>query len=331
MKKWLAMIGISILALVGLVACGSGSGGTTDDENFKIGLVMSGSISDGGWNQTAYNGLMAAGESLEAETLYSENTQASDYEKIMRDYAKEGCNIIIGHGFQYEDAIQTVASEYPDISFIITSSEISNGENLASIQNNYFQCGFLQGAFAALMSESGNVGAVGGKEIPPITNAIKGFVAGAEYTKPGIIVKTATTGDTEDAGKVKEQSLTFLSQGADVIMVNADHAGRGGYEAAAEKNAWAIASIAAEFDAYPDSLIACGEADMATAIEQVCTSVKDDTFEAKNYLMGVPQDIVRLSYSPELEDQIPQDVKDKIESLKKEIIDGSLVVEDYIK
>lgn len=332
MKKWLAIIGISLLAVIGLVACGgSDSGGTGGDDAFTVGMVLSGSTTDGGWNQTAYEGLLKCEEDLGATIMYAENVQPADYTKQAREYAKDGCDVVVLHGYEFEDAATTAAEEFPDVKFVVTSSEIENGSNLGSIQNNYNQCGFLQGAFAALMTESGTVAGVGGQEIPPISKDVAGYVAGAAYVKPEVQVKTAFTGDFEDANKVKEQSLTFISQGADIVMVDADHAGRGGYEAAREQGKWAIASIAAEYDTYSDCLIACGEADMATAIEQVCGAVKDGTFEAKCYVKGVEDDIIKLTYNPALESKIPQDVKDKMDQITQDIKDGKLDVSEYIK
>ena len=330
MKRWLAIVGMSLLVIIGLVACGGNNGGS-DDGRFKIGMVLSGSTTDGGWNQTAYEGLLRAEKELDAEIMYAENVKPGDFTKQTREYAKDGADIVVCHGYEFEDAAKTASEEFPDVKFVVTSSEISNGSNLGSIQNNYNQCGFLQGAFAALMTESGKVAAVGGMEIPPIQKAVDGYVAGAEYIKAGTGMQTAFTGNFEDASKVKEQALTFISQGADYVMVNADHAGRGGYEAAREKGVWAIASIAAEYEEYDDVLIACGEADMATAISQICAAVKDGSFEGKAYVKGVEDDIVRLTYNPALEDRIPQEVKDQIDKLKEQMISGELDVSDYIK
>ena len=215
--------------------------------------------------------------------------------------------------------------------FVITSTEISNGTNLASIWMNYYQKGFLQGSFAALMSETNILGSIGGQDIPPIKKTLQGFEGGAKYINPDVKVSSAYTGDFDDASKVKEQALTMMGQGADLVMVSANNAGRGAYEAAKDKGKYAIDSIAADFDSYTDSLIACGEADMATAIFQVAVAAKNGTYEGKNYLKGVVDGFVRLTYNPALEDKIPADVKSKMDEITASIKDGTLKVEDYIK
>ncbi|AMP21133.1 hypothetical protein AZF37_08155 [endosymbiont 'TC1' of Trimyema compressum] len=327
-KKWLLAIGFVFLAAIGLVACSGGS--SAGGDNFKVGMAFTGSKTDGGWCQTAYEGLMKIKSQLGAEVIFNENTQPSDYEKILRDYAKEDCQVVIGHGYEFTDGAKIVAEEFPNVKFIVTSTDIGNGKNLGSIQNSY-QSGFLQGIFAANMSDVGVVAGVGGQEIPPIKNDILGYDAGAKYAKADVQVLTAMTGSFDDANKLKEQSLSLINQGADIVMVDADHAGRGGYEAAKEKGHYAIGSIAPEYDAYKDSLIACANIDMATAILQTVELVKEGKFEGKNYLKGVEDGIVTFTYNPALEDKVKPVAKEAVEKAVKEIKDGKLDVMKYIK
>lgn len=329
MKKWLVAGILVLFAVFGLVACGDTGSGS--DSGFKVGMALTGSKTDGGWNQSAYEGLVEIKDKLGADIVFNENTQPSDYEKILRDYAKDGCTLVIGHGFEFSDGAKVVAAEYPDVKFVVTSSDVTNGTNLGSIQNNAWEAGFLQGAFAALFYEGETVGTVGGQEIPPIKNSMVGFDAGAKYISPDIKVLQATTGNFEDANKVKEQSLSMFQQGASILMVNADHAARGAYEAAKEKSKYAIGSIAPEYEQYPETLIACGEVDMPKAILQVATDVKEGNFSGEYYLKGVKDGIVSLTYNPALEDKVPEAVKTKITELTNEIKDGKLNVMDYIK
>lgn len=57
-----------------------------------------------GWNQSAFAGLEKIEKELGEEILYNENTQPSDYEKILREYVKQDCDLIVGHGYQFVDA-----------------------------------------------------------------------------------------------------------------------------------------------------------------------------------------------------------------------------------
>ncbi|MCI0502883.1 MAG: BMP family ABC transporter substrate-binding protein, partial [Fusobacteria bacterium] len=92
-------------------------------KDLKVALVLTGAINDGGWNQRGYEGLMSVKDKYQAETAYNENTQPAQYNQIIRTYVKDGFNIIIANGAQFTDAVKEVAKEYPDINFLITSSD----------------------------------------------------------------------------------------------------------------------------------------------------------------------------------------------------------------
>ncbi|MDD2370558.1 MAG: BMP family protein [Firmicutes bacterium] len=327
MKKIYFLI-ITLILSFFLVACSNASNEET--KTFKVGLLLTGPSTDGGWNQSAYDGLTQIKDELGAEVSYAESVQATDYEKTMREYAKDGNNLIIGHGYQFVSAAEVVAAEYPDITFIVTSATITNDKNLGSINNAYTETGFLQGAFAAMMTKTNVVAAVGGMEIPPIVNCLAGFKAGAIYINPNIKALSAVTGSFDDANKAQEQAKAFIAQGADVLMADANQAGRGVYVAAEEKGLWAISSIAAEYDDYTKGLIACGTADMAKAIFQTAKEVQDGTYTAAYKENGIKEGICDLTYSPTLKSNIPAEVLDKIDQIKKDIVDGKIDVAKLI-
>lgn len=326
MKKGL-ILALAIFAAIALVGCGKAA---EEKEALKVGLLLTGPTTDGGWNESAYNGLKQIEKELGAEISFAESVQATDYEKTMRDYAKSGNDVIIGHGFQFATAGKAIAEEFPDIIFIVTSATVTNDKNLGSINNAYTETGFLQGAFAALMSKTNVVAGIGGMEIPPIVNDLKGFVAGAKYINPSIKALTAVTGSFDDAGKAQEQAKAFIAQGADVLMADANQAGRGVYVAAEEKGLWAISSISAEYEEYNKGLIACGTADMAKAIFQTVKEVQDGTYKAAYKENGIKEGICDLTYSPTLKSKIPAEVLEKIDQIKKDIVDKKIDVSKLI-
>ena len=118
--------------------------------------------------------------------------------------------------------------------------------------------GFLQGVLSALMNKSKTWGVIGGQDIPPIKNMTIGFAAGSKYINPDIKVLDAFTGDFDDASKVKEQALSMIGQGADIVCVSVNNAGRDAFDAAKEKGLYAIASIYVDFNEYKDFVLALG-------------------------------------------------------------------------
>ncbi len=326
MKKVLLLV-LTLFMAIAIVGCDSA---VKEKSNLKVGMALPGAKTDGGWSQVAYTGLVMIQDELGAKISVNENTTPADYERVLRDYAKDGNDIVIGHGFEFSDAALAVGAEYPDTIFIVTSSDVTNNENVGSISNFYEQAGFLKGAFAALMTKTNIVGGVGGLNIPPIANDMKGFEAGAKYINPNVKVLTAILG-ADDVNQAKEQTLTFIGQGADILMGNANAASQGVYLGAEEKGKYSIASIFAEYEKFDETLIACAPADMSKAIFQTVETIQNGNYEAEFELMGVKQDIIDFTYSPILESQVPDDVKDKMAEIKGKIVSGEIDVLNFIK
>ncbi|MDD2370797.1 MAG: BMP family protein [Firmicutes bacterium] len=326
MKKLLVLV-LALFMAIALLGCNTAK---NEEITLKVGMAIPGAKTDGGWSQVAYTGLVMIQDELGAKISINENTTPADYERILRDYAKDGNDVVIGHGFEFSDAALAVGAEYPDTIFIVTSSDVTNNKNVGSISNFYEQAGFLKGAFAALMTKSNIVGGVGGLNIPPIANDIKGFEAGAKYINPNVKVLTAILG-SDDVNKAKEQSLTFISQGADILMGNANAASQGVYLGAEEKGLYSIASIFAEYDKFDKTLISCAPADMSKAIFQTVENIQKGSYTAGFELMGVKQEIIDFTYSPVIGDKVPDEIKDKMAEIKDKMASGELDVLNYVK
>ena len=267
MKRSIGILAILLILAMLVVGCGSSqqAGGDSAEEpkgeektGLKVALMLSGPISDMGWNASAYEGLEQAEKDFGIETAYQESIAQSDIEEVFRGYAQQGYDLIIGHGFQFADTALKVATEFPDVKFVITSSNITQEPNLGSVNLDNVQQGFLMGAVAAIVSETNVVGGIGGQEIPPIKGSVVGFEQGAKHVNPDIKVLTALTGSNDDVAKAKETALAMIDQGADVVMTNANQAGLGSIEACKEKGVYAIGSNQDQNDMAPDAVVVSG-------------------------------------------------------------------------
>ncbi|QGP91207.1 ABC transporter substrate-binding protein PnrA-like protein [Neomoorella glycerini] len=299
--------------------------GKDTGKKLKVALLLPGPINDNGWNASAYEGLKKAGEELGVETAYRERVSQSDQVDAFRAYATQGYDVIIGHGFEFGDAAKRVAKDFPNVKFVVTSSDISQAPNVASLQVMNVEAGFFGGALAGLVTKTGKVGYVGGMEIPPITNALYGFKAGAKYVNPKVEVKTALTGSFEDVAKAKETATAFIQQGADVVLGNADQAGLGVVQAAKEKGVMAVGYDHDQSNVAPETIVGTSIQSYPIAIVDFVKLVMDGKFEAKFYPMGVKEGATGIIWNPSY--KLPDGVKDKMTRIIEDAKAGKIDIQ----
>ncbi len=298
-----------------------------DGEPLQVALIMGGPINDQGWNAEAYRGLMEIEEQLGAEVQFSENVDASDYEEVFRGYADMGYDLIVGHGFQFGESAMAVAEDYPETFFAITSTDISQAPNVASLMNRNDQQGFLAGALAAMETETGIVGCVGGMEIPSITAYVEGFIQGAAYIDPDVQVLANYTGDFKDVAAAKQMAEAMIAEGADIITHDADASGVGVFEAvnAAAENVRIIGAIDDQYELSPERTITSAMSQLGGAIVLAAELVQDGTIEATSYAFGVNEGVVYLADFRDY--PISEENLAELEAIQEQLGSGEITIE----
>ncbi len=231
-----------------LAACsGGGDEAETNAEGVRtevsrIAILLPGYITDQSWNQGAYEGLKSL-EEQGYEIAYTEDVQAADMESTFRSYCSEGYDFVIGHGVQYGDACVRVAQDYPDVYFFITGNPPSGDNlpgNIAFYDYKEYEGAFVCGALAALQSESGIIGYIGGGDNSTQASDKNAFIEGAQYVNPDIDVRTVITGTFNDSSIGRETALAMIEQGVDVILQTCDETGLGAFEACEEQGVYCI-------------------------------------------------------------------------------------------
>ncbi len=294
----------------------------------SVALVLNGPINDMGWNASAYAGLNLIEANYGAEVSFSESIAQSDMEEVFRSYATMGYDLIFGHGSQFTDAITVVAADYPESMFVLINGNAPAAPNLACVQVADEQQGFLMGAFAALMTETGTVGVIGGAEIPPITNAVKGFEAGAAYADPEIEVLSSMTGSFEDVNAAKETALAFIDQGADYVAAIANQAGLGSIEACEDRGVYAIGANQDQFDVAPSAVVVSVLKEVPIAFDFAYKTFMEGNLTPETFRLGVKEGVVFFSSYHDFEDFVPQEVKDRMAEIEAELAAGSITILD---
>ena len=249
-------------------------------DDIKVALVLPGSISDGGWNQQAYEGLKQIEKQGGFKTTLSENVKQADIPQVVRGYADDGFDLVIGHGFQFGSLFMEVGGEFPKTKFFGTTFAPKGAvpPNVMFINTRPYDVAYGMGAVAALLSKKGAVGLVGGGDNPTQQNMSKVFKAAAEATVPGLKAYAVVTGEYNDASKGRETALTMIGNGADVITHTADLTGIGAIKGAAEKGATVLGAFSDQTSLAPDLMATSIVNDNAAIVVAVSTMAKNGTF-----------------------------------------------------
>ncbi len=305
----------------------AGAAGEVDFSGLKVAMLTSGPINDEGWNQTAYDGLKVL-EADGAEIANTENVAQADQLDLIRSYADQGFNVIIGHGFEYGDALLAAAEEYPEVSFIQIGGIAENGKNLVSYVYRPGEGGYAAGILAGHMSPTGKVGGVGAVEIPTIAADFNAFKQAAQLVNPEIEeVPVAYTGSWVDIPKAKEAAIAQIDSGVDLILANGDNANVGAIEAAKENgNVYAIGWTRDQSHLAPDLVLTSLEQRVDNILVEAMQEIKAGTIEWTNHLVGFKE---KASTFAPFNEVVPEDVVNEVNAVAEALATGQIELDDY--
>lgn len=213
----------------GTANASSGAGGA--DQTGCL-MVSSVGVADRSFNQQAWEAMQQAQTELGMTVKYLAQSGSIDYPQIGDQFVQEGCDLIVGMGFNTTETIERLAPENPDTDFILIDDAVATPmDNVSSLHFGTDQASFLAGYLAAGMSTTGTVGVVGNVSIPPVELYMDGYVNGVSYyaEQNSADVKaigwdpearTGTfVGNFTDSGKGKLLADSEIQQGADVMLV----------------------------------------------------------------------------------------------------------------
>jgi basic membrane lipoprotein Med (substrate-binding protein (PBP1-ABC) superfamily) len=321
-----------LVALACFVAALPGCGGETTQQTgtFRVALLTPGSISDGGWNQAAYDGLERVERELGARVSHVETKSPAQFEEEFRSYARDGFDLVFGHGFEYQEAAARVAPSYPETVFVTTSGNTVL-PNLAPMVFELEQATYLCGWLAAKLSSSGRLGAIGGVDLPSIRSTFVAFRAGAEAARPGVSVREVFLGRFDDVPAAREAATALLDEGADFLIHQVNDAGRGVFQAVQERAAkgsrvYAFGTNRNQNDMAPDVVLASAVLDVPSAFVEVARRVESGSFRAEPIRLGMGEGIVSFVLNAGLSGGIEAPVLQELAALAAKIRSGELQV-----
>jgi len=312
--------GASVLAMPGLI------GRAAAQEKLKVAAIYTVPVEQQ-WVSRIHIAANAAAERGEIEYVFSENTSNSDYERVMREYSEAGHDLIVGEIFAVEEAARQVARDYPDTAYLMGSSFLPQDDtpNLAVFDNYIQDASYLSGIIAGAMTESKNIGMVGGFPIPEVNRLMHAFMAGVRETAPDTTFQVAFIGSWFDPPKAKETAFAQIDAGADIM-----YAERFGVsDAAKEKGILAIGNVIDTQPDYPDTVVASALWHFEPTLDAAIAKVKAGEFKAENYGLYSFMKEGGCSLAPlgTFEGKVPQEALDLVAEKEAAIKSGDFTVE----
>ena len=328
-KRLIAGALTAALALTAAACGGDDAGG-----DLTLGVAFdTGGRGDGTFNDAAGRGADQAESDLDYAVQELEATTADDRGPNLEALAGAENKLIVAVGFAFGDALGPIAEANPETYFGWIDGYY-DGPNIITTAFAEHEGSFLVGAAAALKSQSGHIGFIGGQEIDLIKKFEAGYIAGAKAVNPDIVVESQYLGAAGDNAawgspdKAKEIALSWYNDGADIVYTAAGGSGRGTIEAAVEAGAgkWAIGVDSDEYQFDTPEQQAHRLTSMLkrvdVAVYEMAKSVKEGTAEGGFYPFNLANDGVGYATSGGYLD----DVADQLEDFKKQIVAGDIVV-----
>ena len=301
-----ATVAIGLLASTGIAAA----------EKIKVAAIYTLPVEQQ-WISRIHKALNTAAERGSIDYTYSESVANTDYERVMREYAEQGQNLIVGEVFGLERAARKVAKDYPETAFLMGSSFGPVGPNFSVFDNWIHEPSYLTGMVAGSMTKSNVIGMVGGYAIPEVNRLMHAFMDGARDVNPDVKFLVNFIDSWYDPPKAKESAFAMMDAGADIM-----YAERFGVsDAAVERGVKAIGNVIDTSADYPGTILASAIWHMEATIDKAVSNVAAGSFEAADYgqysFMAFNGGSLILD-----ESLVPSDIANAVKAKEQEIMDG---------
>jgi basic membrane protein A and related proteins len=320
MKK-ISMILIAAM-LLGILAsaCAPAPAPVAEQEKqYRIAVVFSTTIKDGGYAQEGYEALMEMKEKHNLEVSFQESVTDANVTDVLRSYAAEGYDMVYAHQLYFTDAVNEVAAEFPDVKFGVTGYKADH-PNVVALDATNWQGTYLAGVVAGLMTDK--IAMITVSQSPTAFRMVNAMYMGAQTFNPNAEIMHLFTGSFDDVVKAKEMTTAAIKDGAGIVYGNCGMGTVGVIEAAKENNTFAIGSVVDRNPLAPELVLTSNTLDNGRYITLAIEGLINGDLEwGKAYVLGIKEGVEDLA--PFI-DAVPQDVKDKVNQVKQDLIDGKI-------
>jgi len=323
MTRAVYLSGVLFLSAAVLLFAG-GDQESAVDGTFRMAAVYQTAIEEP-WDGAIHQAALRAVDELDIEYEFTEQVAAADFERVLREYAERGFDLIIGDAFLAgEEPARRVAKDYPDTAFAF-GSEFGPAEPNFSVFDNWIhEPAYLMGVIAGHMTESNTLGVVAAIPINEVNRLVNAFHEGALSVNEQAELEITYIGSWFDPAAAAEATEAQIEAGADLIYAERF----GVFEVASDNDVLAFGNMVDQHDLAPDTVITSAVWNMYPTIEYLVSQVRADAYVAqdlKDWSM-MAKGGAKLAPFYNFEETLPQEVIDQVENLEQQILDGTFRV-----
>ena len=308
-----------------------------------------GSVFDNTFQQTVHQGVMDAEKTLGIKAEVLQSFEEGDYEKHLTTFVERRCDLIVSAGYMLGDITIAFARDYPEIYFSLIDVDVDTDlPNLTSQVYQIDEAAFLAGYLAARMTETGFVATYGGMPLQPVKLFMDGFTRGVSYYNQVKGVNVEVIGwninnpdggmfvdsfDNMDLGV--EIGNELINQNVDVIFPVAGEVGLGTAMVMMERDAGYIIGVdsdwAIKYPEFAPVILTSVLKNMDNTTYEVIKSSLEGQFEKGKYVGTLNNDGVGLAPYYEMEQNIPEQIRNEIQEIREKIIVGEIELSPIFK
>ena len=311
----------NLVAALAVACCISPVFSQPADKPLKIGFVYVAPLADTGWVRQHDEGRLAVESALgnKVKTTYVENVaEGPDAERVIRDLAATGHQLIFTPSFGYMEPTLKVAQEFPAVRFESITG-YKTAPNVATANARYYEGRYLAGIAAGRMTKTNVAGYVAGFAIPEVVQGINAFALGLRSVNPKAVVKVVWLNTWFDPTRERDAAMTLFNQDVDVI---AFHTVSSAIMAAAqERGKLAIAYHSDMRKIAPDAQILAVTHQWGAYYTQRARAVLGGSWKSGNVWGGVREGMIRVEG---FGSAVPAAVQQEVLARQKDIAAGKL-------
>ncbi|AMM23630.1 BMP family ABC transporter substrate-binding protein [Variovorax sp. PAMC 28711] len=286
----------------------------------NIAFAYVGPVGDGGWSFAHDNGRKALEKELgdKIKTTFVESVpESADAERVFRDMASQGNKLIFGTTFGYMEPMLKVAADNPEVKFEHATG-YKTAPNMRTYDSRTYEGAYMAGIIAGGMTKTNQLGVVGSVPIPEVLRNINSFTMGAQSVNPKITTKVVWVNEWFSPPKETEAATALINGGADVLFQNTDSPAV--LKTAQEKGKRAF-GWDSDMTAYgPKAHLASAVINWGPYYIKTTKDALEGKWATGSSWWGVKEGAIDLV---SLADDIPADIKTKVETVKAGLKDGS--------